>query len=202
MTASCAPSTTGCQSPKSPRHPIEPDGWVGSDDRSWCSNDAIVHIVWLQTFLLICLLALVNRRHKCEHEFVELDRNGLRILNPRECVALLATARVGRVALSDRALPTVRPVIYELDESTITFHASGGLLLEAAARGDVVCFEVDFADAGENRVWSVVVVGKLRLATLEASRSATTGKRFGTHKISLPMTIVSGRATRSALQIV
>ena len=156
--------------------------------------------VW-QSFVAICLLALVNRRARCHHEFVELDRNGLRILNPRECVALLATARVGRVALSDRALPTVMPVIYELDESAITFYASGGLLSQAAARGDVVCFEVDFADAGENQLWSVVVIGKLRLATPESSRSAAAGKRFGTDKISLTMTIVSGRASQSALQI-
>lgn len=94
------------------------------------------------------------------------------------------------------------PVIYELDESAITFYASGGLLSEAAARGDVVCFEVDFADAGENQLWSVVVVGKLRLATPKSGRIAAAGKRFGTDKISLTMTIVSGRASQSALQIV
>lgn len=133
---------------------------------------------------------------------MELDRNGLRILSTAECTEFLATARLGRVALTFKALPTIKPVLYELEGSTITFYASGGLLSEAAARGDIVCFEVDFADAGDHRLWSVVVVGKLAITSPESSSNHGTLTRFGTDKVSLPMTIVSGRASRSLLKIV
>ncbi|MCU1393066.1 MAG: hypothetical protein JWM34_1494 [Ilumatobacteraceae bacterium] len=127
---------------------------------------------------------------------MELDRNGLRILTPSECIAFLATGRVGRVALSKSALPTIQPVLYEMVGDTITFNASGGLLSEAAERGDIVCFEADFADSSETGLWSVVVVGKLELASSELGPDSDAPARFGTDRISLPMTIVSGRATR------
>ena len=143
----------------------------------------------------MCLSALVMRRWRCQLWNVDLDRNGFRILNPGECIELLATARVGRVALTKNALPTIKPVLYELEGSTVTFHASGGLLSAAAERGDIVCFEVDFVDAGESRLWSVVVVGKLEL---ESSVSAVAGdavSKFGDDKVLLPMTMVSGRAS-------
>ena len=132
---------------------------------------------------------------------MKLDPNGLVILSPTECMEFLATARVGRVALSYKALPTITPVLYELEGSTITFHVSGGLLSEAAARGDIVCFEVDFADADEHLLWSVVVVGKLALTSPESKSNGETHTRFGTDKVSLPMTIVSGRASQLSPQM-
>lgn len=133
---------------------------------------------------------------------MELDRNGLRILSPSECIELLASARIGRVALSNKALPTIKPVLYELDGSSITFHASGGLLSEAAVRGDIVCFEVDFADASENRLWSVVVVGKLELSSSASGASTAAPTKFGATQVSLPLTIVSGRVSRAMLELI
>ncbi len=89
------------------------------------------------------------------------------------------------------------PVVYRVDGATVVFGVSGGLLAAAAERGDVVCFEADFASADESELWSVIVVGKLRLSPLEPIASQHATARCGVGIVSLPMTIVSGQATMS-----
>lgn len=79
----------------------------------------------------------------------------------------------------------------QVEGATATFYASGGLLAEAAARGDIVCFEADRADS---ELRSVVVIGKLRLMSPEFHARPDQTSTFGTAKVSSPMTIVSGRA--------
>lgn len=114
----------------------------------------------------------------------------------------LATSRIGRVALSRNALPTIMPVLYKVDGHAITFNASGGLLAAAAGRGDVVCFEADYADASESDLWSVLVVGKLETGPRDARATAVAVAGFGADTVSLPMTIISGRATSAVLGII
>jgi hypothetical protein len=156
--------------------------------------------------LRMCLSPLAASQRCCERGSVDFDRNGLCILVPGECVALLATGRVGRIALSQSALPTIMPVLYEVVGTSVKFQASAGLLATAAERGDVVCFESDFANADERALWSVLVVGRLEIVPTDGARRAAVpdplgARPFGSTSVALPMTIVSGRATVEGLRL-
>ena len=48
-------------------------------------------------------------------------------LSRTECMALLATAQFGHLALTRQALPTVVPAYYVVDEDRVVIHASSGL---------------------------------------------------------------------------
>lgn len=90
---------------------------------------------------------------------VEIDRNGLEVLDRGECLSLLATAVIGRIAVTDGALPTVLPVNFRLDGDRILIRTGEGSKLEAALHGSVVAFEVDDFDPVGHSGWSVVVTG-------------------------------------------
>ena len=86
----------------------------------------------------------------------------LQELDPQECWALLMTQRVGRLAFSDRALPTIRPLNYVVHGHRIVLRVSAKGLGERLD-GQVVAFEVDDSDVVGQMGWSVVVTGTLRL---------------------------------------
>jgi hypothetical protein len=94
---------------------------------------------------------------------VEIDRNGLEILDRDECLRLLATATIGRIAISRSALPMLLPVSYELCDDRVLLCARSGTALAGAA-GGVVAFEVDVIDPQSHDGWSVMVVGVARRA--------------------------------------
>jgi len=96
---------------------------------------------------------------------VELDRNGLEVLDRTECLHLLARATFGRVATTASALPTILPVNYCLDGDTIIIRTGEGAKLDAAARNAVVAFEADELDSIYHAGWSVVVTGIAREVT-------------------------------------
>ncbi|MCU1399893.1 MAG: hypothetical protein JWN62_3002 [Acidimicrobiales bacterium] len=133
---------------------------------------------------------------------MELDLDGRRILSTDECVDLLATRRVGRVALSEKALPTIVAEAYEVRGSTINLVAPGVLLLAAARRGDIVCFEADSADAVEAEFWSVVVVGRLQVRRASLGADDQPHIELTRDFVSLPMMIVTGRAAERARETV
>lgn len=93
---------------------------------------------------------------------MEVDRNGLEVLSREECLALLGTAALGRIAVTARALPTILPVNFRLDEDRILIRTGHGTKLDAATRNTVVAFEVDEVDPGTRTGWSVVVTGVAR----------------------------------------
>ena len=108
------------------------------------------------------------------------------------------------MALSQNALPTIIPVFYEVNESSINFQISEGVLGAAAERGDIVCFEADFTDFTDCLMWTVVVVGKLQLSTLDFGADGGNGdavSEAGAVMALLPMTVVSGRAASALLEI-
>ena len=113
---------------------------------------------------------------------------------------LLTSADIGRVVLTDRALPTALPVSYVLDGDDIIFRTGEGAKLAAARRGTVVAFEVDHFDPALRIGWSVVVTGvatvvtdpddlshvlELGIPTWVAAESA--------HFVRLPTAMVNGR---------
>ncbi|HEX7167703.1 MAG TPA: pyridoxamine 5'-phosphate oxidase family protein [Acidimicrobiales bacterium] len=99
---------------------------------------------------------------------MEVDRNGLEVLSRGECLALLGSATLGRIALTSRALPLVLPVNYRLDGRQIVIRTNPGTKLEAATRHTVVAFEVDDVDPTYHTGWSVVVQGIARVVVERA----------------------------------
>jgi nitroimidazol reductase NimA-like FMN-containing flavoprotein (pyridoxamine 5'-phosphate oxidase superfamily) len=97
--------------------------------------------------------------------FVEIDRNGLEVLERDECLRLLTTATIGRVAITVGALPVVLPVNFRLVDERIVFRTSVGTKLDAATQNAIVAFEVDDIDPLSHSGWSVVTVGQAREVT-------------------------------------
>jgi len=80
------------------------------------------------------------------------------VLPEGECLRLLRTQRVGRVALADRGQPLIFPVNYAADERAIVFRTAPGQKLHVA-RMSSAAFEVDHVDEQSGVAWSVVVKG-------------------------------------------
>ena len=99
---------------------------------------------------------------------MELDRHGLETLDREQCLELLATRSVGRVAITINALPAIFPVNFALLDGDIVFRSSPGSKLTAAAQRAVVAFEVDDVDNPQRSAWSVLVVGPASEITDEA----------------------------------
>jgi nitroimidazol reductase NimA-like FMN-containing flavoprotein (pyridoxamine 5'-phosphate oxidase superfamily) len=78
---------------------------------------------------------------------------------------LLASTGIGRVILSEQAMPTALPVAYAVDRGAIIFRSSTGTKLSAATSGTVIAFEVDSFDERERAGWSVVVTGLASVIT-------------------------------------
>jgi nitroimidazol reductase NimA-like FMN-containing flavoprotein (pyridoxamine 5'-phosphate oxidase superfamily) len=91
-------------------------------------------------------------------------RTGLEVLDHDECVRLLASDEVGRLALVDGGAPVVFPVNYRLDGEAIVFRTAPGTKLAIAARGPVA-FEVDAFDRTARTGWSVLATGRLEEVT-------------------------------------
>jgi uncharacterized protein len=81
-----------------------------------------------------------------------------------ECVRLLSTRPVGRLAVIRGSRPEIFPVNYLMDGDAIVFRTSAGIKFEASVRAPV-CFEVDDLDLGEKAGWSVVVHGLAEIIT-------------------------------------
>lgn len=90
---------------------------------------------------------------------MEVDRNGLEVLDRVECLRLLTTATLGRIGVTSRSLPTVLPVNFKLDGEKILVRTGVGSKLDAATQNAVVAFEVDDFDPMYHAGWSVVVTG-------------------------------------------
>lgn len=94
-----------------------------------------------------------------------VDRNGLEILVRAECLDLLATRQVGRVALTRNALPMILPVTYRLLGEDVVFATGTGSKSIAVADDAVIAFEVDDVDPVNRNGWSVLAVGIARHIT-------------------------------------
>ena len=91
---------------------------------------------------------------------MEIDRNGLEILDEEECLLLLGRVRFGRVAFTHGALPVILPVHFGLLDGDPVFRTSEGAKLDAARHGEVVCLEADSADWTYHAGWSVLAIGR------------------------------------------
>jgi nitroimidazol reductase NimA-like FMN-containing flavoprotein (pyridoxamine 5'-phosphate oxidase superfamily) len=85
--------------------------------------------------------------------------NGLEILSPEQCHALLRRNTVGRVAVTVAALPAIFPVNYAVLDGRIIFRTGEGTKLQAALDKAVVAFQIDHFDGSAASGWSVMAVG-------------------------------------------
>jgi len=104
---------------------------------------------------------------------MEVDRTGLQVLSRAECLALLRESLVGRVIVTDRALPAAFPVNFALLGEDVVFRTTAGSKLEAASARAVVAFEVDDIDPLRQTGWSVLIQGRADLVedTVELARA-------------------------------
>lgn len=105
---------------------------------------------------------------------MEVDRNGLEVLDRDGCLRLLAQATIGRIGFTSGALPTVLPVSFHLAHGRILVCAERGSRLHAALQDAVVAFEVDDTDTRRGSGWSVSVTG---LSTEVGDRAAVAAAR-------------------------
>jgi len=129
----------------------------------------------------------------------------LESLDRDECLTLLATVPVGRVAITDQAMPAIVPVNFLVDGSDVIIRSVRGSKLAAATRGAVVAFEADTFDPDERTGWSVLVVGVASHVTerAEVERLSTLGLQpyldgAASHYIRIPAAQISGRRLQPA----
>jgi nitroimidazol reductase NimA-like FMN-containing flavoprotein (pyridoxamine 5'-phosphate oxidase superfamily) len=101
-------------------------------------------------------------------------------LDEPQCLELLATEEVGRIAVVLGRQPLVFPVNYALDGEAIVFRTDPGTTLAAASFARVA-FEVDHIDRTTHSAWSVMIQGVGQEIT------PAYGKLFA-HARSLPIT--------------
>ncbi len=87
----------------------------------------------------------------------------LRPLTYDECLRRLDVGSVGRVAITEHAMPAVVPVNYLRAGSQILFRTEPGGMLARGCNGSVVAFEIDGIDQHGIAGWSVLVVGTASL---------------------------------------
>jgi len=92
------------------------------------------------------------------------SENGIEILGRQECLGLLATDEIGRLAVVVANTPLVMPVNYALDDETVVFRTDPGTKLDQGPRARA-SFEVDSFDRARRTGWSVVATGRLEEVT-------------------------------------
>ena len=98
---------------------------------------------------------------------MDVDRNGLEVLERDHCLALMRSVPLGSIGLSLQALPVVLPVNFVLDpdHERVLVRTSDGAKLRAALDGVIVAFEVDHIDPISHTGWSVLVQGSSTVVT-------------------------------------
>ncbi len=98
-----------------------------------------------------------------------LDHAGLTVLSLEECLRLVKSQPVGRIAFAQAGDIEIFPVNHCVVDDTIAFRTAAGSKLEAALAAAVVAFEVDSYTASRREGWSVVVKGRAELVTDDAT---------------------------------
>ncbi len=93
------------------------------------------------------------------------DGSALKQLARDECLQLMASASVGRIIYTRRALPAVELVNFVIDDGDIIIRTDYGGKLAAAMRGAVVAFEADSLDLDRRVGWSVTAIGQSQEVT-------------------------------------
>ena len=96
------------------------------------------------------------------------DHAGLEILPFGECLWLLGSVPVGRLAFFADGEMVILPVNHVIDGQHPVFRTARGSKLSAAEGQGLVCFEADHYDEHTRAGWSVVVTGRAELVYEES----------------------------------
>jgi nitroimidazol reductase NimA-like FMN-containing flavoprotein (pyridoxamine 5'-phosphate oxidase superfamily) len=88
-----------------------------------------------------------------------MTSRNLEVLTREECLRLLPTQMLGRIAVRLGEAPSILPVLFAMLDDDVVFRTDSGTKLSAAVMRAVVAFEVDDADPATRTGWSVLVVG-------------------------------------------
>lgn len=134
---------------------------------------------------------------------MEVDRNGLEVLDRMECLRLLGMATIGRIAVTVGALPVILPVNFRVIDGRIVFRTGIGSKLDAATDNAVVAFEVDEIEMISHSGWSVTVTGTARaivdpaeLATIDVDTIPRWAPMGLGRVVEVSSDLVSGRRLR------
>jgi nitroimidazol reductase NimA-like FMN-containing flavoprotein (pyridoxamine 5'-phosphate oxidase superfamily) len=111
-------------------------------------------------------------------------------LSRSECLALLASATVGRIGVSIGALPAIGPVFITVVDGVVAFRTGPGTKLAAASAGAIVALEVDRVDEATGEGWSVLVRGVAHEVTDSDRDPAVRGRLRETWIDGAPMHLV------------
>lgn len=125
----------------------------------------------------------------------------IEILDENQCLALLNSHEVGRIAFEFEGRIEIFPVNYGIEGAVIVFRTSPGTKLEAMPKTEVA-FEVDSWDPDSATGWSVVARGPAEEVTTNIGRVAehlrrvpvspiAPGKRW--HWLAIKPTEITGR---------
>jgi nitroimidazol reductase NimA-like FMN-containing flavoprotein (pyridoxamine 5'-phosphate oxidase superfamily) len=87
------------------------------------------------------------------------ESSGLEVIALAECVALLESTEIGRIAVSTAAGPRIYPINYHWDGEAIVFRVAPDSTV-ASSEGTSCAFEVDGSDLRRRRGWSVIALGE------------------------------------------
>ncbi len=91
------------------------------------------------------------------------DRHGLEVLSLAQCLTLLRSRPLGRLAYIDAGQPSIIPVNHLVDGSGVVIRSLSGGKLDAAVVGQPVAFQLDDHDPARGTGWSVLVRGSAML---------------------------------------
>lgn len=93
------------------------------------------------------------------------ERPDLQVLGRAECLRLLASVPIGRIAFTVDAMPAVQPVAFVLHDGQVVIRTRQGSKLVAGTRDSIVAFEADSYEPASHTGWSVTVVGPATTAS-------------------------------------
>jgi len=102
---------------------------------------------------------------------VALLDESIQALSPEECLFLLRSRDLGRIAFDKGGQPEIFPINYALEGRIVVFRTAPGAKLDSVPRAKVA-FEVDDWDAKVGIGWSVVVKGRAEEVTRNPGRTA------------------------------
>jgi nitroimidazol reductase NimA-like FMN-containing flavoprotein (pyridoxamine 5'-phosphate oxidase superfamily) len=123
----------------------------------------------------------------------------LEVLDRSECLRLLGSQSLGRIAVVVSGQPLIFPVYYTVDGNAVVFRTDPGVKIRGAV-GSRVAFETDAPGTEDAAGWSVLVVGTAELvdSTREATRLSELASRAWNpgpkeHWVRIRIGAISGR---------
>jgi uncharacterized protein len=93
------------------------------------------------------------------NEWTPRRKPRLEEISKQQCLELLASKKVGRVAFCTTSGPVVLPVNYTVHDGTVLFRTSSYSSLAGHLRDSPAAFEVDEVDDDTQSGWSVLLQG-------------------------------------------